>query len=48
MNYKKLWIDLLRLIEDGDKTSWGKVQLVQKMFDLEIEQAREEKKNDRD
>lgn len=40
MNYKKLWLDLIAAIENG-QTSWGKQQLLKYMKELELEGARD-------
>ncbi|MBA7487130.1 hypothetical protein ES707_22692 [subsurface metagenome] len=46
MDYKKLWINLLTILEEGQQTNWGKHQITEKMKQMELTEARKDGKND--
>jgi len=42
MDYKKLWLKLLKFYEDTSQTNWGKKQIIEKMKEFELIEARED------
>ena len=42
MDYKKLWIELIKSIEEASQTNFGKNQIINKMKELELDEARKE------
>ena len=46
MDYKKLWLQLLIFYKDTNQTNWGKNQIIEKMKELELAEARKVLKNE--
>ena len=40
MDYKKLWLALLLFFKETNQTNWGKNQIMEKMKEMELEEAR--------
>ena len=42
MDYKKLWINLVTILEETKQTNWGKNQITELMKQMELQEARKD------